>query len=79
MNQIELKNIIAACLDDVLFTHNGKRSGVTSEVKNSIPTFQAWHGSATKEYDNIDNLMEDKFFSGKSLVDLLGVVEFTFA
>ena len=75
----EIKRIISECCNDVIFTFNGKKSGITSEVHDSIPTFQAWHGSDTKEYDNIDDVMSDKFFSGKSINDLVNEVEFTFA
>jgi hypothetical protein len=38
-----------------------------------------WHGSETKEYGNVDDVMNDKFYSGKSINDLVGVVDFTFA
>lgn len=75
----KLKNIIADCCNDVLFTYNGKKSGVTSEVHDSIPTFQVWHGSETKEYDNVDDVVNDKFYSGKSIKDLLPDIEFSFA
>lgn len=74
----KLRTIIAECCNDVIFTYNGKQSGVTSEVHNSIPTFQVWHGSETKEYDNVDDVMNDKFYGGKSINDLLDDVEFTF-
>lgn len=75
----KLRTVIAECCNDVIFIYNDKRSGVTSEVHDSIPTFQVWHGSETKEYDNVDDVMNDKFFSGKSINDLLDDVEFTFA
>ena len=75
----KLKNIISDCCNDVLFTYNGKQSGVTSEVHDSIPTFQIWYGSETKEYDNVDDVIYDKFFDGKSIKDLLDSIEFTFA
>ena len=79
MKKQELKNIIADCCNDVIFTYNGKKSGVTSEVHDSIPTFQVWHGSETKEYSNADDVMNDKFYSGKSLNELSDEIEFTFA
>lgn len=79
MNRDELKNIIMECCNDVLFSYNRKQSGITSEVKDSVPTFQVWHGSDTKEYTSVDDLMEDKFFSGKSINDLFGETTFTFA
>lgn len=79
MSKTEIANIISDCCNDVIFTYNGKKSGITSEVKDSIPTFQVWHGSETKEYGNVDDVMNDKFYSGKSINDLVGVVDFTFA
>ena len=79
MNKTELKKIIAECCNDVLFHYNGKASGITSEVKDSVPTFQVWHGSETKEYSDIDDVMKDKFYSGKSIEDLIDTVSFTFA
>ena len=78
MSKTELKTIIADCCNDVIFAYNGKKSGVTSEVKDHVPTFQVWHGSEVKEYDNVDDVMNDKFYSGKSINDLVGVVDFSF-
>jgi len=79
MTKQDLKNIISDCCNDVIFTYNGKKSGITSEVHDSIPTFQVWHGSETKEYDNVDDVMNDKFYSGKSVNDLIGSIDFAFA
>ena len=72
----ELRAIIAGCCNDVLFVYNGVQSGITSEVKNYVPVFRAWYGEKTKEYSNIDILMSDSFFGGKSLAGLVGIVEF---
>ena len=79
MKREELKKIISECCNDVLFMYNGKQSGITSEVYNYIPTFQVWHGAEIKEYSDIDVLLADKFYSGKSIDELIGKVEFTFA
>lgn len=79
MSAKELKAIIADCCNDVVFTYNGKKSGITSEVNNHVPTFQVWHGDNTKEYDNVDDVMNDKFYSGKSINELLTEVDFSFA
>lgn len=79
MTKAELKQIIQDCCNDVLFTYNRKGSGITSEVKDYVPTFHAWHGSDTKDYSNVDDLMTDKFFGGKSINDLIETVEFTLA
>lgn len=79
MSKDKLLNIISECCDDVLFSYNGKASGVTATVSNYKPTFQAWHGDETKEYNNVNDVMNDKFYSGKSINELVGQVNFTFA
>ena len=79
MNIADLKNIILDCCNDVIFTYNGKKSGVTAEVSDSVPTFQVWHGSDMKDYDDVDVLLSDKFFSGKSINDLVEKINFTIA
>lgn len=79
MSKKEIEQIISECCNDLVFIYNGKKSGITSEVKSSVPTFQAWHGSKVKEYSNIDNVMNDKFYSGKSITDLAGKITFSFA
>ena len=79
MKRSELAQIISECCNDVLFVYNGKKSGITSEVRNSVPTFQVWHGTDIKEYRTVEDVMSDPFYSGKSINDLIGTVDFTFA
>lgn len=76
MSKNELTRIIADCCNDVCFEYAGKKSGVTSEVYDSIPVYQAWHGEEIKEYSSIDGVMRDKFYSGKSMIDLIDIVRF---
>ena len=77
MNVTALRSIIAGCCNDVIFTHNGKKAGVTVEVKDFVPTFQAWYGPDTKDFLDVDVLMQDQFFDGRSLCDLVDETEFT--
>ena len=65
MNKDELRQILSECCNDISFFYKGLASGVTVEVRDYIPTYQAWHGNDTKEYDNVDEVMNDKFYSGK--------------
>ena len=76
MTQEELRQVICNCWNDIVFSYNAKNSGITSEVQNSTPTFQVWYGDDYKYYSDVDELMSDKFYSGKSINDLIGVVEF---
>ena len=74
MNRNTLKQTISECCNDITFFYNGKSSGVTSEVKDYVPLFQAWHGDSVKMYDDIDDVMRDRFYSGKSLDDLVETI-----
>lgn len=77
MNAKTLTNIIKECVNDIEFTYKGKPAGITSTVNNYKPTFQAWFGDNIKEYSKVEDVMNDKFYDGKSLLDLLDNTEFT--
>ena len=70
----ELTKIIAECCHDVWFNIDGKKAGVTSEVEDRVPMFQAWCGDETKEYKTVDELLTDPFFCGKTLSDVVDLV-----
>lgn len=71
----DLRNLLLTGYNDIDFVVNSKQSGVFSNVHNSKLSFQAWCGDRTKEYDNVDSLMIDEFFDGKSLLYLSNLVE----
>ncbi len=71
-----LKQIISDCCNDVVFSYYGKSAGITSRVNDFVPTFQVWYGSETKEYKDIEKVMTDSFFQGKSLEELIDEVDF---
>ena len=75
INEYDIREALENCCEDVYFTYDGKESGVTATVKDSVPLYQSWHGSSVKYYCSIDAVMEDKFYSGKSIIDLIGLVE----
>ena len=62
-----LKQILSDCCNEVVFSYRGKSAGITSSVNDFIPTFQAWYGSETKEYKDIETVMTDNYFHEKSL------------
>ena len=70
MTRDALFQIIRECVNEVVFVYNGKKSGVTAEVEDSVPTFQVWHGDEIKEYRTADEVMNEPFYSGKSLNEL---------
>lgn len=75
MSVEKLKQIITSCVNDIVFLLEGKQCGVTSQVKDYSPTYQCWCGDKTQEYDDIDVLLEDRFFDGRNLKDLILNVE----
>lgn len=77
MSADELRQELVYEWNDVEFIYNGKRGGITSEVHNSIPTFYVWHGDKEKKYSDIDEVMSDKFFDGKSLAEIAEIAEYT--
>ena len=79
MTLVKLRRIIAECCNDVIFVYGGLESGITSEVHDYVPTFQAWHGDKTKTYSNVEELLFDGFYDGKSIADIIGEVDFKFA
>lgn len=79
MNADKLKQIIQDCCNDISFRYNGKLSGITPEVHDSVPTYTAWHGKDTKTYQDIEDVMADKFYSGMSLMDLADKIQFNIA
>ena len=80
MDKFELLDGIINCGGDIYFTYNGKPCGLCSEVYNSIFYFQAWCGKEIKEYGsaNIETVISDPFFDGKSITELLCIVDIWF-
>lgn len=70
MSVQELADILREWVNDVTFTLGDIRCGITATVENCIPTYQAWCGDQIKEYSDVDELMKDEFFLGKSLKEL---------
>ena len=76
LTKSELKQIISDCWNEVLFQYNDKPCGISAEVENSVPTYEVWHGNDIMYYSDVDELMSDKFYSGKSINELVGLIEF---
>ncbi|MCI8569724.1 MAG: hypothetical protein HFH39_11720 [Lachnospiraceae bacterium] len=77
MSAEELRVEIADEVNDVEFIYNGKRSGIIPQFETSTPTFLVWYGDVEKVYSDIDDVMSDKFFDGKSLAEIAEIVKYT--
>lgn len=60
------------------FIYNGKKCGVEPETVNSVTVYTMWYGEKWKDYNNMDELMSDKFFDGLSLIEILPLVDVSF-
>ena len=63
----ELKAAILENGTGIYFEFNGKKCGVEP--------FTMWYGDSFKDYSDFDELLLDGFFDGKSIVDLLDIIE----
>ena len=55
------------------FEYNGKRCGIEPETSDSNTTYAMW-----KDYSDIDDLLSDDFFDGRSLRDIFDSVDVQF-
>lgn len=60
------------------FEYNGKRCGVEPESPDSSTPYTMWYGDAWEDYDDIDELLSDGFFDGKSLRDIFSSIDVWF-
>lgn len=71
----ELIGMITDADCDIVFTYAGKTCGIVPEVNDSIPVYTMWFGDIVKEYDDINEMMSDRVFDGKSLLDIGMVID----
>ncbi|MGI3099838.1 hypothetical protein FHL06_01180 [Lactobacillus halodurans] len=76
IEQLKFKIIDEMC--GYTFTYKGEPCGMEPIVESGVFTFGAWSGDKNKDYTDIDELMTDKFYSGKSLTELIDTVELDF-
>ena len=57
---------------------NGKRWGIEPETSDSNTTYAMWYGETWKDYSDIDDLLSDDFFDGRSLRDIFDSVDVQF-
>lgn len=70
MKTEDLIDILENCINDITFSLNNVKCGITCMVDNGKPTFDMWYGENVSQYDNIHTLMNDKIFLGKSLSEI---------
>lgn len=67
MSADDLKQLILSLTQDVLFDYQGMSACINPW---NIHKFEVGYGDEVKTYTDIDDLMSDKFFNGKSLNEI---------
>ena len=73
MDRQKMYDWISALTDDIVFTYNGKHCLIMPYSAHKILLS---YGDKDKMYQDIDALMSDNFFDGKSLIDILDQIDF---
>ncbi len=64
----ELKDLILSLTQDVTFEYDGIYACINPWNQNKL---EVGYGDKVKTYSNIDDLLKDKFYNGKSLEEIL--------
>ncbi len=67
MKTNELKELILSLTQDVTFQYAGEYACINPWNPNKI---EVGYGDNVKTYSNIDDVMKDKFYKGKSLEEI---------
>lgn len=73
MTPKQLREEILSLTYDIQFVYKGVNGLIMPYSEND---FMLCYGDDDKEYTNIDDVMNDKFFDGKSLNDISQEVEY---
>lgn len=74
MNASQLKKEIQSLIKAIVFVYNGKDCGVDPFSANNI---DVWYGDKAETMTSIDDVMNSKFFDGKSLAEISSSVSFS--
>lgn len=71
----ELKNVVMDNFNEVSFSYNNKKCGILLNADNEVIKFLAFCGESEKEYQDFDKLIADSFFDGKSILEIINMIE----
>lgn len=81
MTTEELRLAVLDDANDLHFDYNGESCGLELTAIDGVMTFEVWYGEFTKQYDDFDDMVNDKFFGNMSLRELVerNLIEIYFA
>ena len=72
MTAQEIKNLILSLVQDVVFEYNGLSCCINPWSDHK---FEVGYGDEAKTYSDIDTLMNDRIFDGRSLSEISNEIE----
>lgn len=72
MNCYSIKKLILSLLQDVVFEYDNKTCCINPWHEHK---FELGYGDFIKDYSDIDELMNDKIFNGKSLCEISNIID----
>lgn len=72
MNAEKLKKLILSLTQDIEFEYLGVQGCICPFQRDNISVA---YGDMTKDYTDVDEMMNDPIFSGKSLTEVCGQIE----
>jgi len=73
MNNVELKDWIASCVQDITFEYRGEECSIIPLSEHDMSVSFGPH--RVKDYTGIDDLMNDPFWDGRSLTEIAEEIE----
>ena len=72
MRPDDLKELVLSLTQDITFQYEGEYACINPWNPGKI---EVGYGEAVKTYDSIEAVMEDKFYHGKSLMEIAETLE----
>lgn len=66
-----MKQLVADEANDFYFSYKNVRAGIENTITNGRIIYNVWWGDKEKQYSSFDDVVTDKFYDGKSIMELL--------
>ena len=67
----KLKQLVVDEANDVYFSYKNVRAGIENTITNGRIIYNVWWGDKEKQYSSFYDVVTDKFYDGKSIMELL--------
>jgi len=78
MNVTEFLNNLTVEYGTAEFEYKNKKCGIEPITENSITTYCMWYGDDSRNYKDIKTLLSDKFFDGKTILEIFPEIDVYF-